>query len=70
MFVTHVKGLKLDQRNLTVLYGYGGFGLSLPPSFSVARLVFMKFMRGVFVQANLRGGAEYGTYARRPQKMS
>ncbi len=59
MFITHKKGLKLDGNNPTYLYGYGGFTVSLPPAFSVSNLVWME-MGGVYAQANLRGGSEYG----------
>ena len=59
MFITHLKGLKLDGRNPTVLYGYGGFNISLTPGFSPANLVWME-MGGVYAVPNLRGGGEYG----------
>jgi prolyl oligopeptidase len=59
MFITYKKGLKLDGSNPTYLYGYGGFGISLPPAFSVGVLVWME-MGGVYAQPNLRGGGEYG----------
>ncbi len=59
MFVTHKKGLKLDGSNPTLLYGYGGFNVSLTPSFSISRTVWME-MGGVLAVANLRGGGEYG----------
>ncbi|HEX6125248.1 MAG TPA: prolyl oligopeptidase family serine peptidase [Pyrinomonadaceae bacterium] len=59
MFITHKKGLKLDGNNPTLLYGYGGFNVSMTPGFSVARLPWLE-MGGVYVVANLRGGAEYG----------
>jgi prolyl oligopeptidase len=59
MFITHKKGLKLDGNNPTYLYGYGGFSVSLTPSFSIANLVWME-MGGVYAQPNLRGGGEYG----------
>jgi prolyl oligopeptidase len=59
MFITYKKGLKLDGNNPTYLYGYGGFNVSLPPAFSVSNLVWME-MGGVYAQANLRGGSEYG----------
>jgi len=59
MFITAKKGIKLDGNNPTYLYGYGGFDISLAPSFSVANLVWME-MGGVYAQANLRGGGEYG----------
>jgi prolyl oligopeptidase len=59
MFITHKKGLKLDGNNPTVLYGYGGFDISLTPGFSVGNLVWME-MGGIYAQANLRGGGEYG----------
>jgi prolyl oligopeptidase len=59
IFITHRRGLKLDGSNPVLLYGYGGFGISLTPTFSVANLVWME-MGGVFALANLRGGGEYG----------
>jgi prolyl oligopeptidase len=59
MFVAHKKGIKLDGTNPTLLYGYGGFNISLTPGFSVTRLQWME-MGGVFAMANLRGGGEYG----------
>lgn len=59
MFIVHKKGLKLDGSNPTMLYGYGGFSVSMTPSFSVSQLVWME-MGGVFAMPNLRGGAEYG----------
>ena len=59
MFISHKKGLKLDGNNPTVLYGYGGFNISLTPTFSVSNLVWME-MGGIFAQPNLRGGGEYG----------
>jgi prolyl oligopeptidase len=59
MFITHKKGLKLDGKNPTLLYGYGGFDISLTPSFSVSTVVWME-MGGVYAVPNLRGGGEYG----------
>ncbi len=59
MFITAKKGLKLDGSNPTYLYGYGGFDISLTPSFSPSILCWME-MGGVFAEANLRGGGEYG----------
>jgi prolyl oligopeptidase len=59
MFVTYKKGLKLDGRNPTYLYAYGGFAVSMTPYFSVSNLVWME-MGGVFAMPNLRGGNEYG----------
>jgi prolyl oligopeptidase len=59
MFVTYKKGMQRDGRNPTLLYGYGGFSISLTPSFGVRDLVFME-MGGIYAVANLRGGGEYG----------
>lgn len=59
MIITHKKGLQLDGNNPTMLYGYGGFNVSLTPAFSVANLVWME-MGGVYAVPNLRGGGEYG----------
>ena len=59
MFLTYKKGLKKDGTNPVYLYGYGGFNISLPPSFSANLLYFME-QGGIYAQANLRGGSEYG----------
>jgi prolyl oligopeptidase len=59
MFLTFKKGMKLDGQSPTLLYGYGGFDISLTPSFSVGNLAWME-MGGIYAQANLRGGGEYG----------
>jgi len=59
MFIVAKKGLKYDGTNPTYLYGYGGFNISLTPTFSVANLAWLE-MGGVYVMANLRGGGEYG----------
>jgi prolyl oligopeptidase len=59
LFLTHKKGLTLDGQNPTYLYGYGGFDVSLTPSFSPAVAAWLE-MGGVFAVANLRGGGEYG----------
>ncbi len=60
MFIVSKKGIKRDGNNPAYLYGYGGFDVSLTPTFSVANLSFME-MGGVYVVANLRGGGEYGS---------
>ncbi|MBN2615164.1 MAG: S9 family peptidase [Bacteroidales bacterium] len=59
MFITHKKGLKLDGNNPTLLYGYGGFNISLTPGFSISRMAFLE-QGGIYVMANIRGGGEYG----------
>jgi len=59
MIITHKKGLKLDGTNPTMLYGYGGFNISLTPSFSISNAVWME-QGGVYAVPNLRGGGEYG----------
>jgi len=59
MFLSHKKGFQPGGRTPTLLYGYGGFNISLTPAFSVSNLVWME-MGGVFAQPNLRGGGEYG----------
>ena len=59
MIITHKKGLKMDGKNPTILYGYGGFNISLTPSFSIANAVWME-QGGIYAVPNLRGGGEYG----------
>ncbi len=59
MIITHKKGLELDGKNPTILYGYGGFNISLTPRFSTANTVWLE-QGGIYAVANLRGGGEYG----------
>ncbi|MCH2122398.1 MAG: prolyl oligopeptidase family serine peptidase [Pirellulaceae bacterium] len=59
MFITVKKGLKLDGNRPTLLYGYGGFDISITPRFSVTNLAWVE-RGGVYAVANLRGGGEYG----------
>ena len=59
MFITYKKGLEMDGTNPTYLYGYGGFNISLRPSFSIARLIWLE-NGGIYAQPNIRGGGEYG----------
>ena len=59
MFLTYRKGLKHDGKNPVLIYGYGGFNISLSPNFSSMRIPFLE-NGGIYVQVNLRGGSEYG----------
>ncbi len=59
MFIIHKKGTAMDGTNPTMLYGYGGFNVSLTPNFSLSRLLFLE-NGGIYVVANIRGGGEYG----------
>ena len=59
MIITHKKGIELNGKNPTVLYGYGGFSVSLTPAFSVSNIILLE-QGGVYAVPNLRGGGEYG----------
>ena len=59
MFIVYKKSLKLDGNNPTLLYAYGGFNISLRPSYSPATIAWLD-LGGIYVMANLRGGGEYG----------
>jgi len=59
MFIVHKRGIRMDGKNPTLLYGYGGFNVSLTPGFSATRLILLE-QGGIFAMANLRGGGEYG----------
>lgn len=59
MFLTYKKGLKRDGKNPVLLYGYGGFNITLNPSFSAQRMFWLE-NGGIYAMANLRGGGEYG----------
>ena len=59
MFIVYKKGTKLDGSSPMYLYGYGGFNISLTPSFSSSRLIWLE-QGGIFAMPNLRGGGEYG----------
>jgi len=60
VFITHKKGLRLDGKNPTLLYGYGGFDISILPSFSITRLPLLE-NGGILAVANIRGGGEFGS---------
>ena len=59
MFITYKKGMKRNGKNPVLLYGYGGFNISLGPSFSAMRMPFIE-KGGIYAMVNLRGGNEYG----------
>ena len=59
MFIVHKKGIELNGKNPTYLYAYGGFNISLKPGFDIRKLVWLE-NGGIYAQANLRGGGEYG----------
>ncbi len=59
MFITHKKGIKMDGKNPTYMYAYGGFNISLTPRFSATRIAWLE-QGGIYAQPNLRGGGEYG----------
>ena len=59
MIITHKKGIKLSGKNPTILYGYGGFNISITPSFSITNAVWME-QGGIYAVPNIRGGGEYG----------
>lgn len=59
MIITHKKGLELNGKNPTILYGYGGFNISLTPSFRIANTIWLE-QGGIYAVPNLRGGGEYG----------
>ncbi len=59
MIITHKKGIELNGKNPTILYGYGGFNISLTPRFSITNVVWME-QGGIYAVPNLRGGGEYG----------
>uniref|UniRef100_A0AAF5DB16 Prolyl endopeptidase n=2 Tax=Strongyloides stercoralis TaxID=6248 RepID=A0AAF5DB16_STRER len=60
MFLFHKKDIKLDGKNPLLLEGYGGFGVSLMPTFSASKVMFVKHLNGIYCIANIRGGGEYG----------
>lgn len=59
MYIVHKKGIELNGKNPTWLYAYGGFSVSLNPSFNTSRIVWLE-NGGIYAQPNLRGGGEYG----------
>ena len=59
MIISYKKGIELNGKNPTILYGYGGFNISLTPSFSITNAVWME-QGGIYAVPNLRGGGEYG----------
>jgi len=60
MFLVHRRGLEKDSSSPTLLYGYGGFNISIQPYFSISRVIFMQLFKGIIAIPNIRGGGEYG----------
>merc|ERR1712228_1048673 len=60
MYILSRKGLEMNGNNPTIVYGYGGFDISLNPSFTMSRVLWLRHSGGVYCIANLRGGGEYG----------
>ena len=59
MIITHKKGIELNGKNPTLLYGYGGFSVSLTPAFNTSNIILLE-QGGIYAVPNLRGGGEYG----------
>lgn len=59
MIITYKKGIELSGKNPTILYGYGGFNISLTPAFSTSNIILLE-QGGIYAVPNLRGGGEYG----------
>jgi prolyl oligopeptidase len=60
MFLVSKKNLQKNPLNPVYLYAYGGFNISLTPTFSITRLIFLNHFNGIYACANIRGGGEYG----------
>ena len=59
MIITHKKGIAMNGRNPTLLYAYGGFGISMLPDFNISNIIFLE-QGGIYAVPNIRGGGEYG----------